>query len=105
MRAGRFGNSCRNCAALVPAYLFSATEFLNGVTRYGGGSHAAFQASRFGELDGIKKAHPSTRAKPALRLTSASSQIKIKIRIRIKNMVKVNGYLIISPGTLPPHES
>ena len=31
MRRGVFGNSCRNCAALVPAYLFSGTKILNGV--------------------------------------------------------------------------
>ncbi len=31
MRRGGFGNSCRNCAALVPAYLFSGMKILNGV--------------------------------------------------------------------------
>ncbi len=31
MRRGGFGNSCRNCAALVPAYLFSGMKVLNGV--------------------------------------------------------------------------
>jgi len=31
MRRGGFGNSCRNCAALVPAYLFSRMKMLNGV--------------------------------------------------------------------------
>ena len=35
MRRGGFGNSCRNCAALVPAYLFSGMKVLNGVWRRG----------------------------------------------------------------------
>ncbi len=35
MRQGGFGNSCRNCAALVPAYLFSRMKMINGVMRWG----------------------------------------------------------------------
>ena len=31
MRRGGFGNSCRNCAALVPAYLFSVWKSLTAL--------------------------------------------------------------------------
>ncbi len=36
MRRGGFGNSCRNCAALVPAYLFSRMKILNRVAQQRG---------------------------------------------------------------------